>query len=221
LQRGLNFLDAIGSWRSLPFDGFPFGFALGFWRKRTFSFFFLAEVEEVCAAPGWLAADAAGAALMRSAAPKIDNIFRLLIVSSTFRSQFDLLLRRWNDPGQINRVELVAARPPHDLEQHIRARLQTRNRAAILGHGIHRGVVDFGNDVAASEAHILGKAGRVDGSDQRTFMFSYPARFARSVPRSSRRRPNSAGVGPLSFPPPFAVRSGKSLVRSATVMEAS
>ena len=47
------------------------------------------------------------------------------------------------------------------------------------------------------------------------------ADFARSVPRSSRRRPNSAGVGPFSLVAPLPPRSGKILVRSATVNVAS
>ncbi|HWY29707.1 MAG TPA: hypothetical protein VNX46_03070, partial [Candidatus Acidoferrum sp.] len=45
-------------------------------------FFFLAvvELEEVCAAPGWPARDTTGAALIRSAAPKMNSKVRFVIV---------------------------------------------------------------------------------------------------------------------------------------------
>src|SRR5258707_13856655 len=46
------------------------------------AFFFLVDVEEVCAAPGWPAPDTMGAALIRSAAPKMYSKVRLLMGSN-------------------------------------------------------------------------------------------------------------------------------------------
>ena len=75
LQGGLNFLDAVGS-------GGGLAFTLGFLLDFEEAFFFLAVVEEVCAAPGRPAPDTTGAALTRSAAPKMESQVRLLIVVS-------------------------------------------------------------------------------------------------------------------------------------------
>src|ERR1700722_2680333 len=62
----------------------PFTLAARFDFEELFFFFLeVVEVEEVCAAPGRLAPDTKGAALKRSAAPKIDNRVFLLIVCSS------------------------------------------------------------------------------------------------------------------------------------------
>ena len=61
-----------------------FGFRLDLDVETRFFFLAAVEEEEVCAAPaGKPAPDAAGAALTRSAAPKMESKFFLLIVESS------------------------------------------------------------------------------------------------------------------------------------------
>jgi len=69
---------------------------LGFLLDLDETFFFFAVVEELWAAPGWPAPDTTGAALTRSAAPKMDKKIRLLIVCL---------------PGSITARELEQLRP--------------------------------------------------------------------------------------------------------------
>src|ERR1700674_5394424 len=141
---------------------------LGFLLDLEETFFFLAVVEEVCAVPGWPAPDTTEAAPNTSAAPKTNSHVRLLIVF--IHRPFigcSLLLGSRNDAGQVNRVELIAARSPLDLEQDILSCFQARNGSPIFGYRSNRGVVDLCDDVAASKADLLSKAGGINRSDQR------------------------------------------------------
>jgi hypothetical protein len=136
-------------------------------------FFFLDAEEAVCAAAG--RTDAVNrATLVSSAAINRNSRICLVIVfpSVNFETLLRyaparLLFRRGYGSSQIHRIELIASRASHHLEQNVLSRFQSRDSAAILGHRVDGRMIDFGDDISAHKSDILGKTCRIHCGNER------------------------------------------------------